>query len=134
MNWLAIVVAAVVQMALGAFWYSPAGFGKQWMKEMKYTDKDIDKAKARGMGKYYLAAFIGTLVTSAVLALFVSGVGADTVGAGALTAFWLWLGFIVPVLLGSVLWEQKSVRVYIIGVAYHLVALLVMGSIIGGWQ
>lgn len=30
-NYLAVVVAAVVSMGLGAFWYSPLGFGKMWM-------------------------------------------------------------------------------------------------------
>lgn len=33
-SFLGIGLAAVADMGLGAFWYSPTGFGKIWMKKM----------------------------------------------------------------------------------------------------
>ncbi len=32
LNPIAIIVAWVISIALGSFWYSPAGFGKLWSK------------------------------------------------------------------------------------------------------
>ena len=129
-TWIAVLIAAIIQMALGAFWYSPVGFGKMWMKEMNYKVNDMKKASQR-MGKLYLAAFIGSLITAFVLSRVILLTNTASPGAGAAMGLLLWLGFIVPVMLGSVLWEQRSVKAYIINIAYHLVALLAMGAVIG---
>ena len=40
LNWLAILVAAVVTMILGFLWYSPLLFAKAWTREMGYDPND----------------------------------------------------------------------------------------------
>ena len=45
----------------------------------------------------------------------------------------MWLGFIAPVTLGSVLWEMKSWKLWILNNAYYLVVLVVMGLIFTLW-
>jgi hypothetical protein len=45
-------------------------------------------------------------------------------------AFWCWIGFIAPVTLGMVLWEQKPVRAYLIVAFYWLAALMAMALIL----
>ncbi|HLC19972.1 MAG TPA: DUF1761 domain-containing protein [Candidatus Nanoarchaeia archaeon] len=130
-QWLVILIGAAIQMVLGAFWYSPIGFGTIWMTGMGYTNKDMDKAKNRGMLKLYIAAFIGSILTSFVLARVILLINARSVGGGAATALLLWLGFAVPLLLSSVLWEQKPLKIYFINIAYQLVSMVVMGGVIG---
>src|SRR3989344_1799545 len=127
-TWIAVLIAAAIQMALGAFWYSPAGFGKIWMKEMNYKIDDMKKA-SKNMGKLYLAAFVGSLITAFVLSRVILLTNTASPGAGAAMGLLLWLGFIVPVMLGNVLWEQRTIKVYVINIAYHLVALLLMGTV-----
>lgn len=114
-------------------WYSPLLFGKQWMRLIGMTKEQLERAKDRGMGKIYLVAFIATLVTSYLLSYFIDIVEAVSFSTGAQTGFWLWLGFIVPVLINSVLWEQKSFKLYVINVLHYLVTLSVMGGILAVW-
>lgn len=129
-NLVPVVVAAVAGMVVGALWYSPLMFCNAWMKEMGFTKKDMAKAKKKGMGKNYVLMFGGLLVMSYVL----SGmVGAGTAMMGATVAFWLWLGFMAPIMMGSVLWEGKSWNLYAINVGHYLVALVVMGAIHARW-
>jgi hypothetical protein len=132
-NYLAVLVAGVVNMAVGAFWYSPVGFGKMWMRDMKYTAADIEKAKTKGMGKSYALAFLAALVMAYVLSVFLSFAGAEGVAGGMITAVWLWLGFTVPLVLGGTLWEQKSWTLFFIGAAYWLVVLLVNATLLTVW-
>ena len=128
-QWLAVFIGAVIQMALGMFWYSPVGFGKPWMREMNIK---MDNKSKKGMGKYYLAAFVGSILTAFVLSRVIVLTGARSAGAGAATGILLWLGFVVPIMLGSVLWERKSVKLYIINVGYYLVSMTIIGAVIGG--
>ena len=48
-NYLAVVVAAVVSIIIGSLWYSPLLFGNVWMRLQRFTKKDMDKAKQKGM-------------------------------------------------------------------------------------
>ena len=61
-NYLAVLVSAIIGMIIGALWYSPLLFGKLWMKLSGMTEKQLNEAKKKGMGKMYLVAFIGVLL------------------------------------------------------------------------
>ena len=136
-NYLAVVGAAIVSMVTGFLWYGPL-FGKPWMKEMGWTKADMTKEKQKGMSKAYGFMFLGSLVMSFVLShalVFASEyLGTEGVNAGLQTGFWNWLGFVVPVTLGSVLWEGKSMKLWFLNIGYYLVALLAMGIVLALWK
>src|SRR5438477_169039 len=128
-NYVAVVVATVVHMALGALWYSKALFGKQWMKAMGRKESDMDKMTKDG-GRVYVGVAVAALVTAYVLAYIVQYSGASTLVQGAQVGFWVWLGFIVTKGLVDTLFEGKDWNVYYISMGYNLVSLLVMGAIL----
>ena len=137
-NYVAVVVAAVAQMVLGFLWYGPI-FGKPWMAMMGITEEKMKEAQAKGgMGKSYAIMAVGALVMSFVLAHAI--VFATTyllfygVTAGITIGFLNWLGFIAPVTMGSVLWEGKPWKLWVLNAGYYLVGLCIMGAIIAAWQ
>lgn len=129
-NLLAVLLAGVASMILGAFWYSPAAFGKQWMSLMGMTAADIKKAKQKGMAKEYVMNFISALVMAFVLAAVLGMLGTSGMGEVIQTVFWLWLGFIGTVTFGSILWEGKSCKLWVLNNAYWFLNLIIMGLII----
>ncbi len=132
-NYWAVLASAIASMVIGFLWYGPL-FGKLWMQLSGMTDKKLKDAKKKGMGKTYAIAFLSTLVMSFVLAHFIDYVEATRITDALQLAFWLWLGFIATVQLGSILWEGKPVKLYLINVAHYLAALAVMASILAVWQ
>ena len=132
-NYLAVLAAAIVSMAIGMAWYSEFLFGSMWMKLMGFTSKDIEKGKKEGMGKLMLAAFVGSLVMSYILSLFIKYVQASTTLEGLEVGFWLWLGFLATSMLNSVLWEGKPTKLYLINVSHQLVSMLAMSLILILW-
>lgn len=120
-NLVAVLMAAVASMGLGYLWYGPL-FGKLWMKEMGMNGSDMSKAAKKGMTKTYAVMFVGSLVMAYVLAhaiVFASTYLKMTgLPAGLMSGFWNWLGFVAPVTLGSVLWEGKSVKLWVINNGY----------------
>lgn len=135
-NYLAILVAAIANMAIGTLWFGPL-FGKAWIKMMGFTHADMEKAKKKGMAGTYVIAFISSLVMACVMKhslVFASAyLGITGWSAGLQGGFWNWLGFMAPVLLGTVLWEGKSWKLWILTASYYLVALSVMGVILASW-
>lgn len=136
-NYLAIIVATVASMVVGFLWYGPV-FGKQWMTLMGFTRESMEEAKKKGMGKSYALMALGSLLTVYVLSHVITFGAAYTntsgVSAGLSGAFWVWLGFAVPLTMSSFLWEGKSFKLWILNAGYYLVSFLVMGSILAGWQ
>ena len=132
-NYLAVLVAAVINMALGALWYSPVMFGKMWMQLMNFTPEKMAEAK-KGMGKAYVAAFLGALVMSYFLAVFVATFGAGSFGEGAQVGAFLWLGMIATTSLSAVLWEGKSPKLYYMFNSYQLVILVITGGMLAVWM
>src|SRR3989344_4058291 len=131
-NFIAVIVAAIAAMVLGFLWYGPL-FGRLWIRLSNFTQKDMEKAKAKGMGKTYLISFIAGIVMSFVLARLLQWTTTATMTAALQLGFWVWLGFIAPVILGAVLWEGKSVQLYALNVGFQLLHTLLMAAILVAW-
>lgn len=128
-NIVAVVVAAVANMAIGFLWYSMSAFGKPWMKMLGLTKDDLEKAK-KEMGPKYGVMVLASLVMACVLAVIVGLAGSQTAIGGAKVGALVWLGFVATIGLNSFIFENKPLKLYLINVGYYLVALVVMGAII----
>ena len=122
-NYLAVLVATIINFFVGALWYGPL-FGKQWMALMGFTPESMKSMKLTPMQAMALG-FVTTLVMAFVLAHFAAVWGAEGVLGALQLAFWVWLGFIVTTLAGSVLWEGKSVKLYAFNIVYQFVSVFV---------
>jgi uncharacterized protein DUF1761 len=139
-NYLAIVAAIAANMVIGFLWYGPV-FGSPWRKEMGVAPDA--KPAAGAMRRSLILMVIGTFLMAWVLSYDIAvwrpsswKAGADQAAAtyGFLSAFFIWLGYIVPLLLGSVAWENKSWKLFAINAGYWFIALLAMGMILAYWR
>lgn len=131
-NYLSVLGAALAAFLLGWIWYGPL-FGKQWMAMMGYTKESIKTMKMKPSTAMVLG-FFSMLAMAYVVAMFSNILAiADFSGAVAL-AFFLWLGFVATVLLGSVLWENRSWNLYFFNIAYHLVTISLIAVIVSLWS
>lgn len=135
-NYLAVLIAAVAAMVVGFLWYGPL-FGKKWMAEIGATPDQIEAAKAKGMGKTYAMMIVSTLIMSYVMAhsmvFAIEYLKIGGLAAGFQGGFWNWLGFVMPVTLGSVLWDGKSWTYWFITAGYYLVSFIIMATILAYW-
>lgn len=132
-NYLAVVVAAVVAYAVGALWHSPAGFGKQWQHMMGLSAEDMHKMPLTA-GQAIALGFAVALLVSFVLAHLLVLVGAATADTALQLGFWIWLGFLAPTLANGWLWEGKSFRLFGFNAFYALLNIEVMALILGLWH
>jgi len=130
-NHWAILVSALMQWLLGAAWYSPALFAKPWMA-MVFVRQDSTKKNSMILGM--IASFIGSLVTSLMLAHVVLWSGAPGAAAGALIGFIMWLGFIAAPLAASYIYEGRPFKLFAINTGYWLVCLLASGILLAVWR
>ncbi len=135
-NYLAVVIGAVLSMAIGALWYGPL-FGKKWLEIVGATSLDLEARKQmqKNAMPLYLVQFVLTLFQVLVLAHLI----ADTTRVGGLErALWIWGAFVIPTLAGAVIWTNESGKMkwarFLIQGGYQLVIFIVFGLLLQFWK
>lgn len=125
-DWLAVFVAAFMNIIINVFWYSKWLFRKEWMQLSSVTGKEMGKNK---YGPLY--AVVLSLLLAFFLAFFEAHLSITTVSDGVFVGFCAWLGFSFTTDISSVIWSQKPFRLFLINSGCRLLSFLVMGGIIG---
>ena len=130
LNWLAVVVSAVAFYALGAVWYSFL-FGKAWAAELGI---DLENPPKTNMVKTMGGTFVLELIAAIVVGLLMAEMGGEGVMIGIHTGLLLGLG-IASVMMGvNYLFEQRSLKLWLINAAHITIGFALVGAIQGAWQ
>ncbi len=130
-NYVAMIVAAVSSMVVGALWYSPLLFLNPWMKLIGKTAEEC-KDQMAGVKPMAIMAVV-SLVASYVIAHWVYYANATDLVGGLQAGFWGWLGFNV-ISIGDYLFAGRPMKLFLINSGQQLVSLLVMGAILAVWR
>ncbi len=130
LNYLAILVAAILAFGVGGLWYGPL-FGKQWRRLMGVGE-------GMGGGKYSMSqamgmGFVATLIFVFVLAIFAQALLINTFVGSIVLGFWVWLGFVATIMANSVFYEGRSWQLYAINVSHYFVAIILASVVLALW-
>jgi len=108
---------------------SPALFGPSWCKLTGVSEAEMKS----GLVKALIPDVIGSALMAFVLVHAVHHAGAHSWAQGAAVGFFNWLGFVAVATLGSVTFEKRPSKLYLINNGDLLLALLVMGAVLAIW-
>jgi len=129
-NFGAVLLAAFTKVVIGSFWYSPLILGKSWMKENKLCEDDF--RKGHSLWTMALLSFSFAFVAALAMAFFIHPASTFISGAG--------IGALVSVVwistskANTTLYENYSVRHYLIHAGYDIFSYIAMGAILGAWH
>ena len=128
-NVWAALVAAASSFLLGGLWYSPALFGKAWMRETGLTPEELARGNA---GLTFGASFVLSAIAALVFALFLGPAPAldFAIGAG-LSAGLCWVAASFGI---NYLFEHKSLKLFLINGLYHTLQFTLYGLVLGLWH
>ncbi len=124
-NYLVLGAAVAASFVFGFLWYGPL-FGKTWAQLMGIK-----------MGEYkpkpwaLPLTLLGTVLTTFVLA-YILYIYRPYCTYGA--AFFIWLGFYLPRLFGSVTWEGKPWKLFALNAAYYFLNLQLITAVLTFWS
>ena len=94
-NWIAVIVGALVSFGLGALWYSPKMFGNKWLEGVGVSSDDT-------------SSVAGAMVTQIIATLLLAWVVGVTAANDALLTIILIVLTIVFLLIANGLFAKKS--------------------------
>ena len=128
-NVWAVLVAALSSFLIGGLWYSPALFGKAWMRENGFTEESM---KGANMTRIFGLAFLLGIVAAINLAMFMGP--ENNPAMGAMWGFLAGFGWVATFVGTHYLFERRSLKLFLINAGYSIVALTVMGVILAAWK
>lgn len=128
-DYVAVAAATVVSFVIGAIWYAPPVFGKEWMRLI-----GRDKLPPADMKKAMPKALVGVLITDFILCFVIAHLilyaEATTILQGIAVGLFGWLGFMFSILLNEVTFEGRPAKLFLINGAYNLAMCAVAGALL----
>ena len=131
-NYLNVLISAVLAMVLGTVWYGFL-FKKQWMEIIGVSGltEEEQKMKQRESMRLYFIQFVLVIMQAYVVTFYVKGFGTMI---GIENALLLWFAFVMPTLAGSSMWTNDSRRIslmrFFIQLGYQFLMFVVFGFIL----
>ena len=129
-NYLAVVVAAVVALVIGFIWYSPRVFGNRWMAYLGTTQAQLGNPGPTGM----LVGVVASLLNAWVLAVLALNLGGKSLTDGVLLGVLAWLGFMATITAAQISFEKKSWGLWVLNNAHNLLVQVIMAAIVTAWR
>ena len=133
-NYLAVVVAAIVAWLAGAVWYGllanpwVAAHGKT-MEQFK-AEQAAHKGTVHGWLPFGLA-FLAELAMAYVLAGMVGHLGRVTIRSAVISGLFVWAGFMLTTMLVNNAFAGRRYALTAIDAGHWLLVVIVMGVVIG---
>jgi len=127
LNILAIVIAFIVNVVIGAFWYSPAGFGKKWSK---LTGVDMMKTPKEETNRAIIFVAISSLLQAFILALVLNTLAPATVFEAITSTLIIWFGLTAITTIGNTLYQRQSLKLWWINASFFLVVMVINAIVI----
>jgi len=125
---LIILIAALLNMAIGAVWYSSFLFGDRWFFLSGYNKNDatqMDLMKKGAMTSYIVSG-LNSFIIAFVLWFILQKVVVTSFSEAVFTALILWSGFVVTTSLTNTLFSRRTKELWAIDTGYHCAGMVVM--------
>lgn len=130
-NWVAVIVAALVWFVLGAAWYMTPVIARRW-QEAGAIEVPED---ASPDPKVFALTFLAYLVAAAVTAAIAVAVGVTSVGEGAMLGAFVGVGYALTAAAITSIYDTKPqpfTWFWINGV-FNLIGLTAVGAVLGAF-
>jgi len=134
-NYLAVLVAAVVIFVLGGLWYSKMLFAKRWTVLMGKSEEELKASSASAnMPLMFLGAFICGLLIAWALAIIINHFPPYTALRGVEIGVVCWVGFAASTSFATALFSMQPKQLWLINSGYNLVSFVLAGVILAVWR
>lgn len=130
-NYIAVIVATLAGFGLGAVWYMI--LGRAWMRAIGKTEAEIKQDQGVAKALPFVIALVALFVMALMLAGLMGHLGDVTVRGGVISAFFVWVGFVITSMGVNHSFAGAKPMLTLIDGGHWLAVLLVMGAAIGAF-
>jgi Protein of unknown function (DUF1761) len=133
LNWLAVLVAAVVYFVLGALWYSPMLFARPWQRSIGW---DPERTPPEQSPLTYVVPFLAYVVMAIAVGMLAKATATDEISEGLVLGLVVGVGLSLAHTLVDASFDPNKPEPWLwfaINGAYHTIGLIIVAVIIAAW-
>jgi hypothetical protein len=134
LNWLAVIVGALIYFALGALWYSPVLFQRQWQRSIGW---DPQRTPPEMSPLTYLIPAVAYLVMAIAIGLLAAASGTDNIGEGVVLGLVTGIGLSLAHTFVDASFDPNKPEPwtwFAINGTYHALGLILVSIIVAVWR
>lgn len=134
LNWLAVVLGAVIYFALGAVWFTPLLFGRQWQNSIGWAASQ--RPPEMKPSAYALPA-VAYVVMAIATGLLAAATGSDTLIEGIVLGVVVGVGYAVTLTAVEAVFDPNKPQPWTwfgISASYHFLGLLIVAVLVSVWR
>ena len=134
LNWLAVIVGALLYFALGALWYSPMLFGRRWQRSIGW---DPEQRPPEMKATTYAVPLVANLVMAVAVGLLAAATGSDTIGEGLVLGLVVGIGLSLMHTMVDATFDPNKPEPWVwfaINGGYHAAGLIIVAVIVSAWR
>ncbi len=133
-NWLAVILGALVYFALGALWYSPMLFARPWQRSIGW---DENRTPPQQSAMTYIVPLLAYVVMAIAVGLLAAATGTDELVEGIVLGLVLGVGLSLAHTFVDASFDPNKPepwKWFAINGTYHALGLLIVAVIVAVWQ
>lgn len=133
LNWLAVIIGAIVYFALGALWYSPVLFSRAWQRSIGW---DENRTPPQASAMTYVVPLLAYIVMAIAVGLLAVATGTDEIGEGIVLGLVLGIGLSLAHTFVDASFDPNKPQPwtwFAINGTYHALGLIIVSVIIAIW-
>ena len=127
-NWLAVVVVAIIYFLIHFFWYFPFAFGNMWLKLVGKEGEPKSKI-IRDTIIMIPTSFITVLMIEVIMDFTTMNDMASTLVISIL----LWVGFVATIGINQNNFNDRGVKLFLLEYGFYLIGFIIAGLILAVW-
>ncbi len=134
LNWLAVILGAVIYFALGAVWYAPVLFGRQWQRSIGWAASQRPPQMKPSAYILPAAAYVVAAIATGILA---AATGSDTLMEGIVLGIVVGVGYAVTLTAVEAVFDPNKPQPWTwfgISASYHFLGLLIVAVLVSVWR
>lgn len=132
-NYAAVAASSIIFFAIGSLWFSTL-FSSLWVEELQQHNITIKKPTTKVLAIKMWLTFSANILASIAMAYLVLVTGSTTVQSGLHLGIIVAFGFAVPTLASVFVWENRSLKLFLIDVGYPVVGIIATAVLLSVWH
>ncbi|MFX0019680.1 MAG: DUF1761 domain-containing protein [Promethearchaeota archaeon] len=128
-NWLAVIVVAIIYFLIHFFWYFPFVFGNIWLKLVGKESEPKSKI-IRDTIIMIPTSFVSVLMIEVIIDL----TGMNDILSALIISFLLWVGFVATIGINQNNFNDRGVKLFLLEYGFYLIGFIIAGLILAVWQ
>ena len=127
-NWIAVVVVAIIYFAIVFFWYFPFLFGNLWLKLVGKESEPKSK-----IIRDTIIMIPTSFITILIIEIMMDLTSMNDVPSALLLNLFLWSGFVGIIGINQNNFNDRGIKLFLIEYGVYLVGFLIAGLILAVW-